>query len=395
MRPFLPEHAVEPPAGIQEGADFRESANRNDSSASRILGQKNIPAPKTWLAQASSDFRARIERASARLPFTHSAKPVVADAADQSRNQDQSKGKETAPPVQIALQAPTALAPRVSNRVGSTSTPKSAPVRRPSAAPAPVAQPPKDPAQIQAEKARKTMETLVASTRARLDSIGNYQLHLTRQERVGSALQPAEDVMLSVRRQPQAIRLEWTEGPHKGREVLYAADRDNGLMHVNMADSLIPMPRLSMRPDSPMALAQSRHPITEAGFDTIVARLESALVQTPAGDQTAGTLTYLGLETIPECAHQCHKIQQSKTGGETWLVYIDSQTRLPAQVKATSTNGDLLELYVFRDVRTELAELASADAFDAEKRWGQPSTLARRLARASTSGSQTDIAQPR
>ena len=80
---------------------------------------------------------------------------------------------------------------------------------------------------------------------------------------------------MSVRQKPAAVRLEWPEGPHKGREVIYSYDPDGGSMSVNMADSLLPMPRVTMRPDSPMALRKSRHPITEAGFETIVAQLES------------------------------------------------------------------------------------------------------------------------
>ena len=58
------------------------------------------------------------------------------------------------------------------------------------------------------------------------------------------------------------IRLEWREGPHKGREVIYAAGQNAGLMHINMADSLVPVPRMSLAPDSPMVTRTSRHPIT-------------------------------------------------------------------------------------------------------------------------------------
>ena len=42
--------------------------------------------------------------------------------------------------------------------------------------------------------------------------------------------------------------LEWPNGPHKRREVLYSASENGGLMHVNMADSLLPVPRLSLPP---------------------------------------------------------------------------------------------------------------------------------------------------
>ena len=59
----------------------------------------------------------------------------------------------------------------------------------------------------------------------------------------------------------------------------------------------------------------------------------------------------------------CHAIERHNAAGETWRYYIDAQTSLPAMVEGTSRSGDLLERYLFRDVRPDLPELASADAF--------------------------------
>ena len=75
---------------------------------------------------------------------------------------------------------------------------------------------------------------MVAEARVGLDRTTSYQAAMHRQERVGNALLPAEDLILSVRRNPRAVRLSWTEGPHQGREAIYRVDGD-GLMHVNMA----------------------------------------------------------------------------------------------------------------------------------------------------------------
>ena len=93
-----------------------------------------------------------------------------------------------------------------------------------------------------------TAESVLAESRARLEGLGNYQVWLNRQERVGNTLGTPEDVVLSIRREPAAVRLEWPNGPHKRREVLYSASENGGLMHVNMADSLLPVPRLSLPP---------------------------------------------------------------------------------------------------------------------------------------------------
>jgi hypothetical protein len=225
----------------------------------------------------------------------------------------------------------------------------------------------------------------VASARTRLDAIGTYQVRLTRQERVGGELQPTEDVLLSIRRQPKAVRLEWTDGPHKGREVLYSATENRGLMHVKMAESLVPVPPLALAPDSPLALRTSRHPITEAGFDTILDRLESALTLSRRKDPGAGVVTDAGAETPEELGRPCRKLVQENPDGETWVVYLDAETRLPALVQATAADGELLEKYLFRDLKTDLPELASADAFDPNRRWGRSGGVLGRLARAAGS----------
>jgi hypothetical protein len=218
------------------------------------------------------------------------------------------------------------------------------------------------------------IRSLLARARANVDKLENYQVDAIRQELVGAALQPREHVILSIRRAPKAVRLEWPDGPHQGREVLY---NEGGPMHVRMPGALIP--RTSLAPDSPLVRRSSRHPITEAGFDSIVERMESALAQ--AG--TAGALTYSGQEPIGDARRTCHKIVQVTPTGETWRVHLDVQTLLPVRVEATAANGELLELYEFGAVRADLPELAGAAAFDPDARWGPSRGLLGGLGRAS------------
>jgi hypothetical protein len=236
--------------------------------------------------------------------------------------------------------------------------------------------------------------SVVARARAAVEAMNTYQVQLNRQERVGDVLQPAEDVQLSIRRSPRAVRLEWTAGSHKGREAIYSASEPGALLHVHMGDSPIPVPNLSMAPDSVMVMKNSRHPITEAGFDAIVKTLEMGLSAPAAGS----TLSYIGVETPPAVGRPCHKIERHNAAGETWLVYLDAQTALPAMVEGTAASGDLLERYRFLDVRPNLPDLASADAFDPSKRW--PSVvsggLLGRLARATVGDAKSaDTAAPR
>ncbi|CAN5701273.1 hypothetical protein BH23PLA1_BH23PLA1_05860 [soil metagenome] len=229
--------------------------------------------------------------------------------------------------------------------------------------PAPTPETPTTPAPAPAPETNdlETIGQLIASGRARLEEFTTYQCVLTRQERVGHSLLPAEDVVLSVRRDPLAIRLEWTEGPNRGRQVFYSPVETEGMMVVRMASPLIPPLRLA--PDSPMAMSNSRHPITSAGlgpiFDDIAERLEQARQE----DASVGTFTFEGQETPEVVAFPCFKIVRRTPEGETWQLYLDSETYLPALLEGTAANGALLERHHFQDIRPDPPALADASAF--------------------------------
>ena len=58
--------------------------------------------------------------------------------------------------------------------------------------------------------------------------------------------------------------------------------------------------------------------------------------------------------------------------------------------------GELLERYVFRNPRYDLPELAQADAFDPNLRWGPPKGFLNRLAKANgTDDKDPAPSQPR
>jgi hypothetical protein len=276
-------------------------------------------------------------------------------------------------PLQVALEPPVGLSSR-RNDLAMSRMPGERPRLKPAGSDAPAA-----PA-----SAEPTPEALVSASRTRLDSLQSYQVTLNRQERVGETLQEPEEVLVSIKRDPRSVRLEWPSGPHKGREVIYLAAEDNGgSMHINAADSVIPVPPIKMPVNNPMVLRNARHPITEAGFETIVANMEKSLEATRAGDASHGTLTYAGLENPGALSKPCQKLVRVTPSGETWNVYIDPDTKLPAMVEATAQNGDLLERYIFSEPRVDPPELAAADAFAPDQRWtgSKGGGLLQRLAR--------------
>lgn len=232
----------------------------------------------------------------------------------------------------------------------------------------------------------ETPRSLLAEAQRRLNAVSSYQVVMNRAERVGGQIQTEEDVLLSIRRKPKAVRLEWTSGPSKGREVIYSAAINDRTMYVNMADSSLPIPRMSIPVDSPLALRNSRHPITEAGFETILGNLMKYANPETVDTARDGKLTYKGLQPPRGMTERCHLLERVTPKGETWQVYLDARTLMPVLVSAVQTrSGELIERYSYRDLKLNPADLTLAEAFDPDKRWGESKSWLSRLARAAAS----------
>ncbi len=208
---------------------------------------------------------------------------------------------------------------------------------------------------------------IIAEARQAVDGLSQYRVRLQRQERVGNRLHDPEEVLLSIRRQPVGVRIEWPQGANKGREVLYQAGEGPDVMHVNMPGALVP--RITLPVNSPLALKNSRHPIQEAGFESIVTVMESWVAETPDRVRFEGMVTPEGGD------RPARKVVFQSPEGETRIVHLDARSHLPVAVHVTAANGDLLEDYRFLDLHADCPELASNDAFDPAKRWGPPRGL--------------------
>lgn len=235
---------------------------------------------------------------------------------------------------------------------------------------------------------------VLARSEARLQSLDTYQVKMTRVERVDGRLQPEEEVVLSVHRKPKEVRLQWTTGPSEGREVIYSTRVDAKSLFVHMAKSAIPLPTMKMAVDSPMVVKSSRHSITEAGFDTIVENLRHSVDQVDAANAAQGRAAYRGIETPPGLDRPSHVFTRRSPGGEVWTVFIDARTLFPIMVVAKNASGELDEKYVYQQVVENPSELASADAFDPNRRWGESKGLLSRLARGGVAADSPASSQP-
>ncbi|OJW19497.1 MAG: hypothetical protein BGO49_09265 [Planctomycetales bacterium 71-10] len=289
-----------------------------------------------------------------------------------------------------------ALGPEVAGPEPEAPREPQAPAAEPIAAAPAQAEPAVDAPEVAANGPEKSPEAalkaLLDDARDRLEAMQTYQVAITRTERVNGSVLPEEKALLSIRRNPKAVRLEWPDGPNQGREVIYSAAINDRMMHVNVANSAIPIPRMTIPVDSVLALRNSRHAITEAGFDTIFNNLSKQVDAQGRPTGAEGRLTYKGLQAVEGVDRPCHLIQRITPTKEIWRVFLDPDSLMPVVVTAHQADGGLLESYRYERLKANPTDLAAVEAFDPDKRWGESKGLFSRLARAA--GGAADAPAP-
>ena len=116
------------------------------------------------------------------------------------------------------------------------------------------------------DEAKKLLLASALVTTARLARVEGYTATLRKQERLGGRLGPENSLAMKVRNRPFAIYLKFLS-PKAGKEVVYAEGRhDNKVIAHNGDWTRKLVPRLAVEPTSLIAMADQRHPVTEAGL---------------------------------------------------------------------------------------------------------------------------------
>lgn len=130
---------------------------------------------------------------------------------------------------------------------------------------------PRDRMDGQAAK-RRLLDVLRADQDA-LRSVEGYTALFKKRERIRGTLRNEEVLEMKVRCRPFSVYCKFRT-PEAGKEVVYAEGRhDNHVIAHGSGFSRLLIPRLKVAPTHPLALADSRHPVTEAGLHSLVDKL--------------------------------------------------------------------------------------------------------------------------
>jgi hypothetical protein len=126
---------------------------------------------------------------------------------------------------------------------------------------------------LSGDEAKRRLLEILLSCKARLDRVEGYTATFRKRERIRGRLGPEQILAMKVRHRPFAVYLKFL-APKAGKEVVYAEGRyDNKVIAHNGDWTRRLIPRLAVAPTDSLALADSRHPITEAGLANLTDRL--------------------------------------------------------------------------------------------------------------------------
>ena len=126
---------------------------------------------------------------------------------------------------------------------------------------------------MEGDQAKRLLLSILTRTVTKLGRHEGYAATFRKQERIDGVLLPEQTMAMKVRNHPFAIYLKFVT-PKPGKEVVFAeGHHDNKLIAHNGDWTRRLVPRLAVAPDSAVALADCRHPITDAGLVNLAEKL--------------------------------------------------------------------------------------------------------------------------
>ena len=127
---------------------------------------------------------------------------------------------------------------------------------------------------LEGPAAKRALHRALLGLVGRLEAIPGYEAVVRRRERVGGRWLPEQTLRLKVRHDPASVYLK-DIGVEEGCEIIHVEGLRDGRLVSHPGGGLIGLlvPPVELNPTSPLAMTQSRFPITEAGILPLARRL--------------------------------------------------------------------------------------------------------------------------
>ncbi|MDZ4689646.1 MAG: DUF1571 domain-containing protein [Planctomycetaceae bacterium] len=198
------------------------------------------------------------------------------------------------------------------------------------------------------------------AARQKLAGVTDYEALFSKQELIGRRLR-ATSMKMKVREQPFSVYLHYVTA-HPGREVIYVAGRNNGLLLAHEAGLKSIAGTVPLAPDSEDAMDGNKYPVTMIGMKNLLEQIitqweaeaqfgESNVQYRP--DSKLGGMPCKVIETSHPQPRKQFKFQMTR-------LFIDEQTGLPIRVEQYAfpqTEGGkppMIEEYTYTKIRVNI-----------------------------------------
>lgn len=194
------------------------------------------------------------------------------------------------------------------------------------------------------------------------NNLKDFQATFIKREKVGRRMQPTHTMQIKFREKPLSVYLNFLK-PHEGREVIYVHGRNGNqiLAHETGIKGLVGT--VSLQPNSPQAMDESRYPITTIGIRKMLYQIlkqwneerkqDAGVSVKYFPDAKLGNMQCKVLQTSYPQQRQGIRFQMTR-------LYIDKATNLPVRVEQydwpTRRNAkpELVEEYTYTNIRTNV-----------------------------------------
>jgi hypothetical protein len=182
---------------------------------------------------------------------------------------------------------------------------------------------------------------LVAMGVRAADALGSYRMTLTKEERVRGKRTGAQKATVWVQPSPFAVRLQFIDGPAKGRHVLYNSALRPGQIRAREGGFLGMAGGIWIAVDHRLTRGDTNHAITDVGFAPLMARIRGAVERSLASGRPYRSDEGLQAGGSSYCLRLAVPPADASAGAESLRLCIDPVLGLPVRAEIADADGML------------------------------------------------------
>ena len=199
---------------------------------------------------------------------------------------------------------------------------------------------------------REVILTLLTQMESSYARVEDYAAAFHKQERVDGKLLPEQTILLKFQK-PLKVYLKWIKDPHRDREALYVQGKDDNKV-IAHEGGILGFVTLSLDPRGSIAMKDSRHPITDIGFDHLLKMLRKD-IQTAVEHDELEIIRIVEepFHNRPSIVVEARSIPRGgrKYYASRMVLHVDKELMLPVGAAFYDDRDELFENYAYTDVR--------------------------------------------